>query len=220
MFFNPYYYMPNRSCSYGKKMVSCVRVFHASPDAPAVDVYANDKLIAKNLSYKEFSKYLQIKPGKYNIKVYPTGETQNPVINTNVTAPPCSIFTVAAVDCLCDIELLPIPEPGKPIPPGKTCVRFVHLSPNAPNVDITLPDGAILFENVGFKEYTDYIIVDPGTYTLQVRPTGTDEVVLTVPNVKVNPCRFYTVYAVGIAGACKNPLEAVLSLDGNCYLKV
>jgi len=32
-----------------------IRLFHASPDAPAVDVYANGTLIAKGLLYKQIT---------------------------------------------------------------------------------------------------------------------------------------------------------------------
>ena len=52
-------------------------------------------------------------------------------------------------------------------------MRFVHASPDAPAVDITLPDGTAIFSNIAFKEVGDYTPVDAGTYDLEVRPTGT-----------------------------------------------
>jgi hypothetical protein len=93
-------------------------------------------------------------------------------------------------------------------------VRFVHLSPNAPAVDVTLPDGKKLFSNISFKERSNYISVAPGTYTLQVRPAGSDQVVLSVPGVRLAPGTIYTVYAVGLAGE-QPPLDALLAVDGD-----
>jgi hypothetical protein len=192
-----------------QQMNSKIRVLHAVPNAPAVDVYANDNLIVKNLAYKEMSPYLPVPSGNYNIKVYPTGETTNPVIESSVYIPENSIYTIAAIGELPDISLYPIQEPTSANKTGMSCVRFIHLSPNAPPVDIKLPDGSIVFSNVPFKSLASYTCVPSGTYTFRVNPAGTDNVVLTVPNVKLNPNTFYTIYAIGLVGETPN-LEALL----------
>ncbi|EOD00488.1 DUF4397 domain-containing protein [Caldisalinibacter kiritimatiensis] len=214
--YNYYGYCPYSSYP-SMQMGSFIRILHASPDAPAVDVYINNNLVASNLKYRQFTEYLQVPPGRYNVKVFAAGQRTNPVIDTEVNVTPMSIATVAAVGRLENIKLLPIPEPRMPIPPGKLYIRFGHLSPNAPRVDVRLPNGQTLFRNVGFEEVTDYIPVDPGTYTLEVFLAGTDERVLYVPNVNLQPNRFYTVYAVGLAGQ-RPPLQVLIPLDGNSYL--
>lgn len=195
-------------------MNSYVRVLHASPDAPSVDIYANGDMIVENLAYKELTNYLPVMPGNYNIQVYPAGQKMTPVIDTNVMVKPQSSYTLAANGMLKNISLLPIMEPYvNMMNSGKSYIRFVHLSPNAPSVDITLPDGTVLFRNVAFKDITEYMAVDPGIYTLQVRPTGSNQVVLTVPNVMLYPDMVYTVYAVGLVGDTPS-LEALLETDG------
>lgn len=200
-------------------MASYIRVLHASPDAPAVDVYADGKLIASNLAYRDFTEYVEVTPGTYNIKVYPAGTQTNPVINTSLNIPDRSILTVAAVGRLANIKLRVVPDTPMSIPPGKTFLRFAHFSPNAPNVDITLPDGTVLFSNVAYSEVTDYKSINPGTYTLQARVAGTGNVVLTVPNQTLLPNKFYTAYAVGLVGQSP-PLQLLTPLDGNSYIKV
>lgn len=207
MFYSPYAKMSDYSYR-SMQMNSYISVFHLSPNSPAVDIYANGNLIIKDLAYKELSKYLPVPPGNYNIKVYPSGQMTNPVINTNVTIHENTIFNVAAIGTLPDISLFPIPEPMTPQHSGRPCVRFIHLSPNAPAVDIKLSDGTMVFNNVAYKDITDYTCVPAGTYTLNVSPTGTDNVVLTIPNVKLNSDNYYTIYAIGLVG--KSPtLEAI-----------
>jgi hypothetical protein len=76
-----------------------------------------------------------------------------------------------------------------------------------------LPNGTVIFSNVSFKNVTPYIDVDPMNYTLQVRVAGTSDVVLTVPNVNLAADKYYTVYAIGLAGD-EPGLEALLLLDG------
>lgn len=196
-----------------------VRIFHASPDAPAVDVYLNNKLVASNLQYRSFTEYLQVAPGVYNVKVFPAGTMRNPVINTNINVPANNILTVAAINKLEDIALYAIEDTPMPVPADKVYIRFGHLSPNAPSVDIRLPNGDELFEDVEYKEVTDYKLVEPGTYTLDVYGAGTDQRVLHVPNINLKPNRFYTVYAIGLVGE-KPPLQVVIPLDGNSYINV
>lgn len=198
---------------------SYVRILHASPNAPAVDVYVNNFPSFKNIAYRGFSNYVKLPgSGLYNIKVFPAGTNVNPVINTNVFITDGKIYTIAAIGELSNISLLPIEDPRIPITPGKTSIRFVHLSPDTPSVDVTLPNGTKLFSDVSYKEITNYTTVNPGTYTLQVRIAGNDKVALNVPNIRVKPNRFYTVYAIGFSS--KTPgLQALIPLDGNSYLQ-
>ncbi len=194
---------------------SYVRLLHAVPDAPPVDVYANGDLIARNLAYKQLTDYVSVKPGEYSIQIYPAGQKATPVLDTKLNVPPQSSITIAAIGKLANLDLLPIMEVYMPMVDKRgSYVRFAHLSPNAPAVDITLPDGTKLFSDVSFQEYTDYISVAPGNYTLQVKPTGSDTVVLTVPNVKLAPGSISTIYAVGLVGETP-PLDAILSTDGD-----
>lgn len=197
---------------------SYIRILHASPDAPPVDIYVNNNMIASNLKYKDFTDYKPLQSGVYNIKVFAAGTQENPVINTDYFIPGNSIITVAATDKLENISLLPINDTQMPINPSKVYLRFGHLSPDAPSVDVRLPDGTNLFEDVEFKEVTDYIEVNPGTYTVEVFPTGTDTQVLYVPNIQLKPNRFYTVYAVGLVED-EPPLEVLIPLDGNSYIR-
>lgn len=212
MYYYPYTNMLAQCYMMQQQMNSRIRVLHAVPNAPAVDVYANDNLIVKNLAYKEMSPYLPVPSGNYNIKVYPTGETTNPVIDSSVYIPENSVFNIAAIGELPDISLYPIQEPTSANKTGMACIRFIHLSPDAPPVDIKLPDGTIVFSNVPFKSIANYTCVPSGTYTFRVNPAGTDNVVLTVPDVKLNPNTFYTVYAVGLVGDKPN-LEALLAAE-------
>ncbi|MBF8982096.1 DUF4397 domain-containing protein [Lutibacter sp. B2] len=210
-------YNPYMQYSYQNIVIpSYVRILHASPDAPPVDVYASGKLIAKNLKYKQFTEYLPLIPGKYSILVYPAGTTTTPVINTSLDVMPNSDYTVAATGLLKNIKPLVIPDTASAMMPGMSQLKFVHLSPNAPMVDVTLPDGTILFRNVEFKEITPNLIIPPANYTIQLRLAGTDKVALNAPNQLVKLNRYYTIYAVGLAGDTP-PLQILTALDKSSY---
>jgi hypothetical protein len=190
-----------------------VRVIHTVPDAPNVDIYANDELIVNNLAYGDYTDYLSIPKGMYKVSIYVAGTKNTPVLSNMLTVNKNSMLTVAAAGILSDIELLAITDANGSKMKGKAMIRFIHLSPNAPAVDITLPNGTVIFSNVSFRHITPYIDVSPMNYTLQVRVAGTDNVVLTVPNINLDVDKYYTVYAIGLVGE-EPELEALLLLDG------
>lgn len=189
-----------------------VRILHAVPDAPNVDVYANDILIARNLDFGNYTDYTDLEEGNYVISLYVTGSVDSPVISNMLYVSSDAAFTVAAVGRLQDISFLAIVDDSEPIDPNFANIRFAHLSPNAPEVDITLEDGTYLFSDVSFQQITPYNAVSPIDYTLEVRVAGTSTVVLTVPNVRLERNQFYTIYAIGLVGE-EPELNAILVED-------
>ena len=197
---------------------SYIRVFHASPNSPPVDVYINDKIAVRNLPYRGFSVYLRTAPGSYNVKVFPAGQNVNPVVNTNLDVPSKAIITVAAIGTLPNISLLPIVEPTFPKNPSEAYIRFSQLSPNSPSLNLELTGAGNLFSNVAYTKTTDYTPINAGTHTFNITTAINNERVLHVPNVRLLPNKIYTLYTVGLLG--KNPpLQVLIPLDGSSYIK-
>ena len=195
-----------------KNNSSLVRVFHAAPQAPNVDVYVNDQMVFSNLAFGDFTRYVYLDEGEYNVSVYLAGQKDRPVINQMVDVPSQQIFTIAATGNLDNLGLLVIPDKVSKSPSQNySSVRVIHLSPNAPGVDI-LVDGDTLFEDISFGEGTDYVDLNPGTYNVNVVLNTYKSVVLPL-KVTLNPDKIYTIYIIG------NPptLQAVQVVDGNTY---
>ncbi len=76
-------------------------------------------------------------------------------------------------------------------------MRFVHLSEDAPEVDLAIKEGPTIFKSVGFKEDTDYVAVQPDTYDLEVCLAGTNTVVLSLQNLELEAGVVYTIFAEG-----------------------
>lgn len=191
-----------------------VRVVHASPDAPAVDVWVNDSIKAfTNAPFKGITAYAELDPATYNVKVVPAGATTPVVIEANLGLEADKDYTVVAVNTLANIEPLVLVDNNATPAEGKAHVRFVHASPDAPAVDIAVANGGpVLFGNVPFKGVGDYLPVNAGTYDLEVRLAGTTTVVLSVPGVRLSNQTVYTIFAMGLAGGSP-ALTAVPSVD-------
>jgi hypothetical protein len=79
-------------------------------------------------------------------------------------------------------------------------VNVIHASPDAPPVDVAVAGGDVLIENLPFPAASDYLEVPAGSYDLEVRPTGTTDVVLDLPGVALDSGMVYSAYAIGQAG--------------------
>ncbi len=102
----------------------------------------------------------------------------------------------------------------RPTTNGQAAVRFVHFSPNAPAVDVSVVGGPTLFSNISFKTATPYIQVAAGTYNLQVSVHNTTTIALRIPNVSLSANTIYSAFAEGlVGGAGIQALQAVLAVD-------
>ena len=199
-----------------------VRVLHASPDAPAVDVYVDDAPVSAltNVPFGTISAYLDVPSGDHNVKVYATGTTSDPVIDADVTVAVGTAYTIAATDAVASITpqvLVDDPSPDC----DSAQVRVVHFSADAPAVDIA-PAGAAaddaVIQDLAYPDASDYVTLPGGTYDLEVRAAGDTAVALELPDVTVEDCMSYSVFAIGSAAdpaVGGNALQAVVAVDAS-----
>lgn len=174
-----------------------VQVIHASPDAPGVDLLVdNEKVNSSALVFPNNTGYLNVNAGTRNIKVNAAGTTTS-VINADVPFEANKNYSLFAINRLASIEALLVEDDLSTPAAGKAHVRFIHLSPDAPAVDITTNTGTVLFGNVAFKSGTAFTPLDAGTYNLQVRVAGTNTVALPLPGITLEAGKIYTVFARG-----------------------
>ena len=198
-----------------------VRVLHASPDAPAVDVYLDDAIVdaLTNVPFGTISDYLAVPAGGHNIKVYATGTTADPVIDADVTVVAGKAYTVAATGALADIGAQVLEDDPAPVASAAK-VRVVHFSADAPAVDIATAGSSVdeaAVKGLAYPDATGYLELPGGTYDLEVRIAGETTVALPLPDVTIQEGRAYSVFAVGSAASPAiggNALQAVVAVDG------
>jgi hypothetical protein len=188
-----------RCCRRGRKDLAQVRVVHASPDAPNVDVYVDDVLAIQDLPYGEASSLTDIPAGTRNIKVTPAGAIEPVVIDADVEFAVCTASEVSAAGLLASIQAQVYPIPREPLAGGESRVRIIHNSPGAPSVDVRVVGTEIfLAENLAFPNAADPVGVPAGSYDVEVLIGGTSTVVLTVPGVALASREVYDIFAIGL----------------------
>ncbi len=189
-----------------------VRAVHASPDAPAVDVWVDGAKAFTNAPFKGITPYAEVAQGMHNFQIVPTGATTPVVIEVDLDLQNNTDYTILAVNTLSSIEPVVLVDNNALPAAGKAHVRFVHASPDAPAVDIAVTGGPVLFGGISFKGVGDYLPVDAGTYNLEARLAGTQTVALSLPGITLKEGTVYTVYAMGFAAGTP-ALTAAISVD-------
>lgn len=141
-----------------------LRVVHASPDAPAVDIYAEgvSGALISGLAYTQTSAYLDLAAGDYNIQIRAAGaaESSLPAFETGMLSVPdgARITAIAAGKLSSSddadrfrvlVKVENFTEPGT----GNAAVRVIHASADAPTV-------AIDVGNDGTPEISDFARFD------------------------------------------------------------
>jgi hypothetical protein len=173
-----------------------VMAIHASPDAPAVDLLVDGAKVGSGLAFPNNTAYLNVAAGTRNVKVNVAG-TSTSVIDANLPVNGGANYSVFASGAVSSIGTLVIADDLAAPAAGMAHVRFVHLSPDAPAVDVAVTGGPVLFANRAFRGYSAFTPVAAGTYDLEVRPAGSATVVLPLPGITLQAGKIYTVFARG-----------------------
>ncbi|NJN15181.1 MAG: DUF4397 domain-containing protein [Oscillochloris sp.] len=178
-----------------------IRIVHAVPDAPAVDVYVDGTAVAEGVGFFTASNYLPLAAGEHRIQVTAAGTpADQSVISTTVDLAAGQAYTVAASGTLATIEATVLQDDRTIPTAGDTKIRFVHLVPGAPAVDVRrvgADQDVPIVNNLPFQEASDYIPLLPGNYDFNIVATGTDQVVLDFNEDIVADAPIYDVFLVG-----------------------
>jgi hypothetical protein len=191
-----------------------LRVVHASPNAPNVDVVVGSAVAFTNVAY--FSEGLRTVPaGTTQVRVRATGSTTD-VINASPFLAAGNYTTILAINNLAQIEPLVVTEPDQGPGAGQARVRLVHASPSTGNVDIyvTAPTVALpstpSVANVPFKGVSTALLVAAGNYRVRITPAGTPGTIAVDTGSITLPSNSVTIAAALDKAGGGSPLTARL----------
>lgn len=185
---------------------SYVSFYHGSPDAGGLDVYLGGTKISQSaFAYGNYSNYATFSVGNNQFSFTPTGSTTG-LVNVTYNLAESRLYSLFIVNKLSNLETIIVKDSaGTLSSTGKSGIRLVHLSPDAPAVNIytTGPDGKLLFGAREFKSATPFIEIDANVYSFEIR--SLDGVKLaTVENVSFSSGRFYTLIVRGFVSPPAN----------------
>lgn len=195
-----------------------VRVLHAGPDAPPVDVWLDGSRVEAltNVPFGTLSDYLSIPAGPHDVQVFATGTDADPVIDAAGLEVSAGVsYTIAATGFLSDGSiatpqvLVDDPEPKVDM----AQLRVVHFAADAPAVDIAPDGGDALVEGLEFPNATAYLDIPGGEYDLEVRANADGSTVLDLDPLTVNEGTSYSAFAIGSLADGAAPLTVIVGVD-------
>ncbi|MEX1265988.1 MAG: DUF4397 domain-containing protein, partial [Woeseia sp.] len=158
---------------------SRVQALHASPDAPAVNIFIGATEVP-DVDYKTGTGALSLDSGTYDVQVdgiLPDGTTTviGPV---SLTFAADTLYSIIAIGDVANIEPLVLEQADSDVPAGSARLRVVHGAPMAPEVDVYLTTpGADLAASapVGTFEFggdLGPVDVTAGDYQIRVTVAG------------------------------------------------
>jgi len=185
-----------------------VRVVHASPNAPNVDVYVNDVLTLRNLPFFYVSDYLDVAAGTVQVRVTVAGDPSNVVVpNTPLILNAGQVYSVVARGLVggsggqafgVSVYNDNLNAPAS----GNAKVRVYHLSPDAPTVDVRVRGTTTALpglDDLAYNVPSGYLEVPANLYNLEVADEANQPALLSLINANLEAGRIYDIFAVGQA---------------------
>jgi len=158
-----------------------LQIIHNSP-SPTVDIWVNDDLFLTDVEYRTATSFVEVPAGvNLNVGIASAGSStpDDILVNFDFLLDPDENYVVVANGIIDDQETpfnLDVVAPARLSAESGSGVDFavVHGATDAPAVDVEARDVTTLVENLAFGEVTDYLNVPATTYTVDVRPAGSD----------------------------------------------
>ncbi|WP_176215167.1 DUF4397 domain-containing protein [Cytobacillus gottheilii] len=182
---------------------SRVRLLHAAHDFEKTDVYLNGSRVLQEFQYAEASSYLSLPAGTYQLDVYPAGTTIQTIISQKIKIEPGKAYTITASKVEDNVKAT-LFEDDQIVPHGEAAFRFIHLSTDAPSIDLAVKNGDVVFHSIEYREASEYLGISPMTVHLHARVAGSDNHIHSLDNLVFKANHIYTIFLVGsVTGAPK-----------------
>ncbi len=188
------------------------RVAYLAPDSAPADVYMDGARTLSAVAYRTVSTYMRVAPGPHTIDIRAAGSDpgSKPMTESTATVTSQGYFTLLvggrSGSLRAGVFQDGFTQPGG----GQAEARFVHMAPDVPAVDIALANGQVIFSNVSFLQASTYSPLPAGTYDLQLRAHGTDNVLFTATGVVAGSGTIHSLTAIGGVG---QPIQLLQILD-------
>ncbi|MEF9992363.1 MAG: DUF4397 domain-containing protein [Romboutsia sp.] len=192
---------------------SLVRFLHASPGGIPVDVYINGSLFFNRILFTEFTPYIYVPEGSYEISIFPTMTKDFALFRQVINVDIDKLYTLSLTGYYDeDLQLMLIPEDKEVSLSNYSKVRVVHLSPNLPRLNI-LDDKTLLFSDVDFRDITNYLNLTSKIYKINIELSENNRL-LRSNQIAINSSRIYTLYLLGNFAN----FQIFQSLDGSTFI--
>jgi hypothetical protein len=177
-----------------------VRVIHAVPGGPAVDIFADGQKVFSGITFNKVTPYKEVSGERHAFRLRAAGhDSDQPLAENSEGLSDGKHYTVVAEAGADNKPTLYIYNDDlTPPSSGKASVRLINASDAEVDVYVREKNNK-LFSGINALKETSYSNFDPVTGTLEVRPAGKNNALFAMPSAKLEAGRIYTVLVTGRA---------------------
>jgi hypothetical protein len=204
------------SCVKGEESsvdISSLSIIHASPGLPAIDFYFNggringDSIIAYGDTIP--NKFLNSGTASIVVKKYISSITY---ISTSIEFASEKNYSFFIAGKPNEVTYLLTTDDLNAPASGKAKLRFINLSPDAPDLSFKMNSGN-LFSSMAFKAYSEFSLVDPGNHVISIHNSASGAK-LAEQNLTIEAGKVYTIWAKGLVTTTESDLVLSMQVVG------
>lgn len=144
-----------------------VRIVHASPDLPAVDIYIEGLTLATNLSYSRYGDATSFASGDYNLKIVNAGAGMDgkALLSTGLSLQPGVTYTLLLTGSADKPAIKALAEADDPLSASQSRVAVINAVAGATALTVTR-GGTALLDNVPGGDTSAPVITPSGSADL------------------------------------------------------
>jgi hypothetical protein len=196
-----------------------VSIYHGSPDAPDLDIYAESKKITRNpLLFSEILPYSEFFAANRLLRFNPYNAV-NTLLEVEQTFEKDKIYSIFLVNAISEIDALVVEDKWEEPDGDKAQVRLVHISPDAGELEVSINGTGELFgESNPYLDITEFKKVEKGKVSITVKSKLTNEVLTSVNNIDLKGNRVYSLLIRGFKDPAQGTNQLNIQLVTN-YIK-
>lgn len=192
---------------------SRVRLVHASPDLPAVDLYLGNTRVAEALTFENATDWQAFPSLSYNLRVVPAaGDPADSLVQQQVALVPDQAMNLILFNTRDRLRINALPEDLSPLPEGSARVTFIHAAVSSSSLAV-IPAGSQDFAlaEIGFGEVTPPfdMAAGPAEYVFEDRGGATAREIDRLSTLDLAAGESYLIVVTGYP----NSEPVVLSTD-------
>ena len=177
-----------------------VRYVNVAAGAPALDVYIDGERVVDELAFGKATKPARQPGGTLEFVVVPAGEDlSQAVLTSSLTLDENLRYVIPIYGEFPDLHSQSFAVLVRPLEPDTARLRLVDLVTDLDGIDLGISDGPTIYEDVRYPGATKYADIDAGAVDLEIRATGTSDVLLSRSATEIEAGRVYDLLVYGRA---------------------
>ncbi|MEN2281181.1 DUF4397 domain-containing protein [Algoriphagus sp. SE2] len=193
-----------------------VLVYQGSPNAPEMDIYANQNKINNfPIKYTEGISYGPFYIGERTFR-FTSAYSSSVLLEKNFIVKADSVYSIFVLDNVDQIDAVMIQDEWENPIAEEAQIRLVNLSPDAGNVSLEVSGQMSTFtDDLEFGSASDFEGISIGTYDFTIKSKNSGEVLVTANDIELNGNHIYSLILRGLESTADTNKKLDLQLITN-----